>query len=264
MKIIIVLLILFMSFLIHAQNAPDGYQLKWSDEFNTQSLDTTEWFYRETKRGDISICVPKNVSIEDSMLRIDMLIENYGDFPQTCGGVISKRNFKYGYFETAVKVDGGDGWHEAFWTSYSNGRNYLSQDPITISRSEIDGLEHYCTHNINEFSYGIIEWWDGGNQSIYREKHSTPHDLNDTLYTWAFEFTPDYFNFFFDGKVIATINSNRIPKNDFFIWLSSIGIRMASKNGVCFFDYFRYYDIDFDSQEYKQRKELFTKNLSIR
>ncbi len=206
----------------------------------------------------------KNVSIEDSMIRIDMLIENYGDFPQTCGGVISKRNFKYGYFETAVKVDGGDGWHEAFWTSYSNGRNYLSQDPITISRSEIDGLEHYCTHNINEFSYGIIEWWDGGNQSIYREKHSTPHDLNDTLYTWAFEFTPDYFNFFFDGKVIATINSNRIPKNDFFIWLSSIGIRMASKNGVCFFDYFRYYDIDFDSQEYKQRKELFTKNLSIR
>ena len=256
-KILIILYILCSTSALYAQNQPDGYNLVWADEFESATINLDDWSYRETQRENISICLPQNVSIEDGKMKIDLRIEDHNGIPLTCGGLISKKTFKYGYFESAIKVDGGKGWHEAFWTSFWSGVDYLPMDSVTNSRSEIDVLEHYSGHDEQEFSYGIIEWWEGGHKGIYRKNPQVDVDLTSDFHIWAFEFTPDYFNFFFDGEIFATINSNKIPKNDFYVWLTAIGTAMADSNGACLFDYFRYYEIDFNSAEYIQRKNQF-------
>lgn len=36
-------------------------------------------------------------------------------FYSTGGGVISKAMFHYGYFESQIQMNSGQGWHSSFW-----------------------------------------------------------------------------------------------------------------------------------------------------
>jgi beta-glucanase (GH16 family) len=47
--------------------------------------------------------------------------EDRGKLHYTAGGVISKKTFKYGYYEARFRVPPGAGWHTSFWMM-RNGR----------------------------------------------------------------------------------------------------------------------------------------------
>ncbi|MEM1166109.1 MAG: family 16 glycosylhydrolase [Planctomycetota bacterium] len=244
----------------HAE-PPAGYELVFSDEFDGDELDTSKWIYRETTRGTVSICLPRNIGVDQGSLRIDLRVEEHDGFPMTCGGVITRERFKYGYFETHVKMDAGYGWHEAFWTAATSDFDLNDQERV-YERIEIDAFEHYSQHDEHEFTYGIIEWHPlrGG---ISRDVYRGAPDLSADFHTFAFEFTPDYINFFFEGKLLRTVDVRHVPHNLAHVWLSCIGTRGPEgvEDGEVRFDYCRIYEIDFQSQEYEDRRRRFVKDF---
>jgi len=90
-----------------------GYRYAWGDEFDGAKLDTDKWSYRTGPRL-WSEQRPANVSVVDGHLRLVGLKEAAGDLKYTAGGVISKRLFRYAYYEASFKVPPGAGWHTSF------------------------------------------------------------------------------------------------------------------------------------------------------
>ena len=91
-----------------------GYKLVWHDEFDGKAVNTKEWNYRTGERF-WSTQRPENVSVADGKLRIALKKEKFGTTEYMAGGVITKREFKYGYYEARLKMPRGKGWHTSFW-----------------------------------------------------------------------------------------------------------------------------------------------------
>ena len=89
------------------------YQLIWHDEFDGDAVNTVEWNYRKGERF-WSTQRPENVSVADGKLRLTLKKEKFGASEYTAGGLISKREFKFGYYETRLKMPRGKGWHTSF------------------------------------------------------------------------------------------------------------------------------------------------------
>jgi hypothetical protein len=234
--------IMLLSLHIMAQ-APATYTLTWADEFNSTTLDTTQWKYRVGASGT-SYQRPENVVMDNGKMRINLKKEPYQGKSYTGGGIITKLPRRYGYYEVSVKIDGGYGWHEAFWTTWLCGFD----DPDTAWRSlpgrtEIDCLEHYAGHANNYFTYGAIEWAPH-HGNINRDYQTVVPNLATSYNTFGFEYTPDYLNYFFNGRLLKTIDMRNRPSHDFYLWLSTIATKAdATDSGAVFFDYLRCYSI---------------------
>ena len=91
-----------------------GYTLSWHDEFDGDKLNAAEWNIRAGGRYAAMNQVA-NVYVGDGLLHLAVRKEKLGEFEYTAGGVISKREFKYGYYESRYRVPNGAGWHTSFW-----------------------------------------------------------------------------------------------------------------------------------------------------
>ncbi|NQU44575.1 glycoside hydrolase family 16 protein [bacterium] len=244
-----------------ALTPPEGYKMVWSDEFSSPTLNEDEWYYRTWGYSPWSICLPQNVSVEDGKVRIALKEEEYEGNRYTTGGIITERRYKYGYFEVAAKMDSGAGWHEAFWAAYSKNR-IVPPELKGKDHLEIDCFEHYGFHDPYRFSYGLILW--GNPQSsirqgnISRDEKRTSDSLAGDFHTYGYEFTPDYLNFFFDGELLKTVDTRLAPQHEEYLWLTCVVVKMdAATSGSCYFDYLRCYQINLDSQIYKDRRDHF-------
>lgn len=240
--------------------APPGDELRrlvLADEFDGEALDTGNWIYRTTTRGKLSICLPENVVLADGRLRIDLKKERHGDFALTCGGAITRQKFQYGYIETAAQMDAGYGWHEAFWTTNTTNFQERSAEVREEPHIEIDAFEHYGEYDSHRFTYGVIQW-KPIHGSVSRSFVETDVDLAASSNVYGFEITPDYIAFFFNGKLLEVVDARQLPHSAFHVWLSAIGTKKDVENirdGACHFDYFRAYELDFDSPAYAARRD---------
>lgn len=254
-------LILFFYFLspfrVNAQ-APAGYSLTWSDEFNTTLLDTTLWKYRTGVAGT-SYLRPDNVVMENGKIRINLKKETYGGKAYTAGGIITKTPRRYGYYEVSVKIDGGYGWHEAFWTSWKSGFDDLNPAYDNMDKLEIDCFEHYADHANNYYTYGAIQWAPfTGNAN--RDYKTVTENLSSSYNVFGFEYTPDYLNYFYNGNLVKTVDTRKLPKHDLYLWLTCIANKPdATDSGVVFFDYLKCYEIS--PANYNLRKGAFIAHL---
>lgn len=239
--------------------APANYALVWSDEFNATTFDTVSWKYRVGASGT-SYQLASNVVLDSGKLRINLKKETYQNKTYTGGGIITKTPRRYGYYEVRVKIDGGYGWHEAFWTSYLSG--FDDPNPawhFLPGRIEIDCFEHYAEHAGNYFTYGTIEWAPiHGNAN--RDYQTVVPNLSTSYNTFGFEYTPDYLNYFFNGNLLKTIDTRDLPAHDFYLWLTAIATKTdATDSGAVFFDYLRCYEIS--PAHYAVRKTQFINYL---
>ncbi|WP_257668885.1 glycoside hydrolase family 16 protein [Parapedobacter tibetensis] len=240
-----------------------GYAHTWADEFDSLSLDTIRWKYRIGVSQE-SYQRPENVSLDSGKLVISLKCEEYMGQNLTGGGIITNIPNGYGYYEVRAKMDGGYGWHEAFWTTGSSG--FGDPNPLTDEggrRLEIDCFEHYGDYDAFKFTYGAIEWgpYQG---SVNRDYVTTTQDLAADYHTYGFEYTPDYLNYYFEGELLKTIDMRDVPQHDFYAWLTCIATKPdATNSGTMYFDYIRAYEIS--SAEYEIRKVPFINYLdSIR
>lgn len=235
---------------------PPGYQLVWADEFDGARVNTEHWSYR-TGKAHFSVCAPEHSTLENGCLKVRAAREA-GHF--TGGGLITKRQFFEGYYETRVKLDGGRGWHDAFWTTWLSSMEAAKTLPPEIKqqpRIEIDCLEHYPTFDAHKFSYGIIEWQPvKGN--INRDFHEVPADLGADFHVYAFELTTNFCNFYFDDRLLHTTDLRGIGQIPFHLWLTGIatGSNAVPRNGGTQFDYLRCYQADAATTERRWREVL--------
>ncbi|CEM19283.1 unnamed protein product [Vitrella brassicaformis CCMP3155] len=290
-----------------AVRLPSHFRPALYDQFDRDSLNLNKFMYRQPGQlcGRNSYCDPSYVTQENGKLVIKL---RYLETPlpytkskyttkadgsrvkvqQTCyawfsgGGIITRQRYTYGYFETRVKMTKTPGWHEAFWTSYSDGGNNLH--PMTYgARSELDVFEHFGSFGPSEFYYGVYRWTGGGGGVPLRLERLTGSrwqpgqqiELTKKYHKFSLLFDRERAAWYLDGSLIHEVRAKKdpsapdgpyekIPKNLFHVWLSTITNyrtegdttsppdcyygskegKVVSGEGDVFFDYITIYTID--------------------
>lgn len=105
---------------------PSGYVMVFDDEFNAARLDTARWWTRYIYGGgtlDFLNDEQQRYREDDNhvmtghslILTARRVKGENGDVGYQSGMIRSKTTFKYGYFETRMKLPGGIGVRPAFW-----------------------------------------------------------------------------------------------------------------------------------------------------
>ena len=207
-----------------------GYKLVWSDEFDESALDLTKWDYRTGSRL-LSVQKPANVSVSKGMLCIELKKEDIGALHHSAGGIISNKQFTYGYFEARFRCPKSAGWHTAFWTIFyedshdrsagtEKGKANNGQD------QEIDICEQDSANN-RSYSAGVIDWsHQSGKKSVgFGRKYYTTDgvpDFSADFHIFGCEFTPSTVRFFLDGKLTHETNAAKFPHGPQNVWLTCV------------------------------------------
>lgn len=83
----------------------------------------------------------------------------------------------------------------------------------------------------------------------YGSKYLATPSLNADYHVFGCEFTPTLIRYFFNGKVVQTVDATQFPHNDLNIWLTSIAAHLGGTKkvddtklpAVALFDYVRFY-----------------------
>lgn len=228
------------------------YQLAWADEFEGRALDRERWDYR-TDRKHWSAQKPENIEVSGGTLKLHLRKEDAGDKRYTGGGVISKAAFRYGFYEARLKVPPGAGWHTSFWMMRHGGKGGTGPNG---ARQEIDVIEN---DSIRKTSYGVnVHRWGDGHVAFGGRSVRTP-DLSADFHVFGCEFTPTTVKFFFDGRLVQTVDVTRavkrdgttlaFPHGDQNVWLTSIASHLGGTKAVddallpavAEFDYVRFF-----------------------
>jgi beta-glucanase (GH16 family) len=192
-----------------------AYKLVWHDEFDGEKL-SDQWDYRTDSKLR-STQLPANVSVKEGMLRLALKKEEAGKMHYTGAGVISKKTFKYGYYESSFKIPPGAGWHTSFWMMKHDGAGGTKPG---ATAQELDVCENDSIHP-TQYNINVHRWnptphkWMGG-RSV-----KTP-DLSAKFHVFGCEFTAERINFFFDGRLMQTIDARGFEHGEQNIWLTSI------------------------------------------
>ncbi|MFJ8297175.1 family 16 glycosylhydrolase [Streptomyces sp. NPDC094447] len=223
--------------------AGSGYKLVFADEFNGSSVDTSTWNFR-TDRKALSAQLPENVTQEDGVLSLNLRKQQVDKFAYTGGGVVSKRSFRYGYYETRAKLPHAPGWHTSFWMQRGDGSNTYNPE----RRTEIDQFE---IEKPNDVSQGVIAWQPNGSQEWYGRKHTDPgFDNTAGWHTYGMDWNEQQVRFYIDGKLTNTVDyPTTATTHDYVnIWLTSIAyiapVDESALPAKAQFDYVRYYQRD--------------------
>ncbi len=220
-----------------------GYKLVWADEFNGSKIDTNKWSFR-TDSKMWSAQKPENVSAQDGRLVFAVKKEDADDKHYTGTGVISKRAFQYGYYESRFKIPPGAGWHTSFWLQKHDGSGGTnpqdSAQELDICESDSVSPTHY--------SVNVHKWNPKPHVSMGFKKVPTP-DLSAGFHVFGCEFTPDTVKYFFDGELVQTVDATKFPHSDQNIWLTVIATHLGNTTAVddtklpatAEFDYVRFY-----------------------
>jgi beta-glucanase (GH16 family) len=133
--------------------AADGWTLVFNDDFNQASLDTTTWYtrfiYNNGTMDHFNDELERyrengNHVLQDGILNLVAKEANAnGLYPS--GMIRSRKTFRYGYFESRIKLPPGRGMFPAFWlNSDYDETGYLSWPP------EIDIME-FAPNGVTEF-----------------------------------------------------------------------------------------------------------------
>lgn len=225
-------------------SVPKGYELKWQDEFNGTTLNSDEWYYRNDNKS-WSAQRPENISISDGKLKIDLKKEDFKGMKYTGGGVISKRNFKYGYYEISAKLCGTTGGHSIFDLS-----NYAEKSKFNTAETEIDGFEvDGIKPNNIKHSVALI---DPSLPGFASKVYDVGFDTSKGFHKYGIEWTENQVIYYVDGvkKYTADYAKWYHQQGSENIWLSCIASNSGGTTkvsdealpGEMLVDYIRYYE----------------------
>lgn len=261
MKPLLFTLLVLISFLPSVSNGSpspsfisiQGYHLVWSDDFEGVTLNTDKWNHR-TDSKMWSAQKPENVSVSNGFLRIGLRKEETGGMHYTGGGVISRKAFRYGYYEARLKIPPGAGWHTSFWMMLHNGKGGTGANSAC---QELDVIEN---DSVNRNRYGVnIHKWKGMHVPFGGKAIKTP-DLAADFHVYGCEFTPSIVNYYFDGQLVQSVNVTKAVMKgnipiDFehgpqHVWLTSIASPLGGTKAVddtqlpsaAEIDYVRFYE----------------------
>ena len=207
----------------YAGTPVSGYVLAWSDEFNTNAVDTNKWTFRTGVRL-WSYQQPQNNAVSNGLYNILLKKETVGTSSYTAGGIISAKLFRYGYYETRMKVPPGRGWHTSFWMM----KNILTSNDT--AQVELDALEN---DSITLTSYGINNHrWQPTPVLHFGSKTVTTPSLAADFHVIGCEYTINTVKYFFDGVLQQTVATTNFTPADVNIWLTSVAANLGGTTNV--------------------------------
>lgn len=221
---------------------PKGYRLSWADEFEGSRVDASRWTYR-TDSKHWSTQKPENVSVEKGLLVLTLKKEEAGDKHYSGGGVISRKAFRFGYYECRFRIVAGKGWHSSFWMMGHDGQGGTGTTKTAI---ELDVIEN---DSVDLSSYGItVHRWQGEHK-MYGHKKVQTQPLSD-FHVYGCDYTAKEAKFFLDGQLVQTVDLSTLPQGDLNIWLTSIASHLGGTDAVddghlpgrVEYDYVRFYE----------------------
>jgi len=207
----------------YAGTAVSGYLLAWSDEFNTNSINTNKWSFRTGPRL-WSVQQPQNNIVSNGFYCCLLKKETVGTNNYTAGGLISTRLFRYGYYETRMKIPPGRGWHTSFWMM----KNVLNSNDT--AQVELDALEN---DSITPTNYGINNhrWLPLPTYTFGGLSVATP-SLAADFQVLGCEYTAATVKYFFDGVLEQTVASSNFTPADVNLWLTSVAAPLGGTTNV--------------------------------
>ena len=180
-----------------------GFQLKWSDDFNGTALNREDWNVETHEPGWVNeewqayVDSTDNIKVQDGKLLIQPVKTKNedGTYSYTSGRVNTqgKHDFKYGYFECRAKVPTGKGYLPAFWMMPTD-ENLYGQWPKC---GEIDIME-VMGQETNK-AYGTIHYGEPHDQSQGTYSVSTANNFADSYHTYAVDWEPGKITWYVDG-----------------------------------------------------------------
>lgn len=230
-----------------AAQAPPGYTLLYQDNFDGSHVNLSDWSYRVDHR-QVGTWLngydrAQNVSEYGGALHIALKKEVIDGKPEyTGGGLISKHQFGYGYYECLSRpFMAGKGVHTAFWQA---GGAVPNNSIFEIDSYEIDSTTYMTTHNL----YMHLLPPDG-KEEAWPLRSSEPWSFRpDGWFLSAFEYTPDGITFYANGKVAAHAEWRDLTAAQ-VVWLTALngiaGADDSAQPGESLIKYFRYYARDY-------------------
>lgn len=224
---------------------PEGYHLIWEDDFDGNTLNESEWFYRmDLKMG--SIQRSENVKVQNGNLVLTMKKEDFLGMNYSGAGVVTKRRWQHGYYEVRAKLTNAPGWHHSFWTQEGTGFLTYSFDRFM----EIDVMEMEDTHASNHNLWIYRDGWsskDGKWKSIPNKPLG--FDASDGYHIYGCEYTDEGIKFYVDGKNVYNIAATEDDYKHYSmnLWLTAIATHSdvpADLPAYDYYDYIRCYSKD--------------------
>jgi len=218
-------------------------KLVFEDNFDGTALNTDVWDYRTDTRF-WSKQVPENVTVSDGYLYLNVKRQDIGTTQYTGAGVITKKGYRYGYYESRFKIPPGKGWHTSFWMMY---RTPSTGIPYSKLYQEIDVCENdsksQTSYTTNLHNYSPVHTSFGG-------KGVTTPNLSSNFHVWGCEFMPKEVKFYFEGNLVRTLDATKQPHGDASIWLTTIAaplggtdtVDVAKLPSAAVYDYVRFYE----------------------
>lgn len=223
------------------------FQLLYEENFSDSALNENDWQYRTGRRTGMGymdgLNLKQNVYLKDSALHIVLKHELIdGKWENTGGGVISKHNFGYGYYETLSKpFMAGHGVHTSFW---QRGGANPNNNIFEIDSYEIDSKTWVATNNLYVDlpfkNYSYTPW---------PHRAQVPFEFQDDgWFLDAYEFSPEGVVFYDNGKVVAKAEYQNLNAHQ-AVWLTALNgvgkVDSTKLPGESVFKYFKYYGKDY-------------------
>jgi beta-glucanase (GH16 family) len=213
-----------------------GYVLAWSDEFNTNTLNTASWT-NQNGDGCPNLCGwgnneleyytdhPDNIFFQDGKLIIEAKKEMFNGKLYTSSKILTagKKTFRYGRIDIRAKLPKGKGIWPALWLLPQN--NVYGGWPKS---GEIDLME-LVGHEPNKV-YGTAHYGPGpGSISISRSYTLPVGNFNDEFHVFSIEWKLDQLKWYVDGNLYSTVNkadigSNTWPFNEDFFLIFNLAV----------------------------------------
>ena len=200
---------------------PQGYVLKWSDEFDGAELDKTKWEHWHPGKRRHAMNVPEAVTLRDGFLTIATYTEAGKHFT----GMISTRDkyeAQYGYYEARIEWMDAPGQWSALWSQTPTVGKPI--DDVATAGMEIDFVEHRAVDHEGKplaAKANFTLHWNGYGKDHKGKGHQTPAlALDKGFHIYGVEWTESSYRFFIDGKLQWEVKEP-ISKRPQFMILSS-------------------------------------------
>ena len=202
----------FLSLLNLLLQVQCNYVLVWSDEFNGNSLNTSNWNIDETStvyNNELEAYTADNVNVANGTLILTAQSQSYGGQNYTSGSINSQNKiyFFYGKIEASIKLPIGQGFWPAFW---------LLPQIFPINYTEIDIME--AIGELSSQTTGTC--YPGGSKTNPQgwqgiNAFSNGNNFYNNFHTYGVEWTSGNLNFYVDG--VNYFNCSKIYTNS-SIW----------------------------------------------
>lgn len=188
-------------------NAPAGYTLVWSDEFNTGSVPGNDWTIENWVPGHVNnelqtytskeVDGKRTLEVKDGFLNINCFKGKDGKIYSGRMNARPSTGWLYGYFEARINLPKGKGTWPAFWMMPSNvdwntnpwpycGEIDIMEE-VGVDANRVSSSLHTGNYNHTKGTQKTHEMYLAGAEGEY--------------HVYACEWTPEEITTYVDGKV---------------------------------------------------------------